>query len=199
MYTFMKHTQYLAPKWRAYVTPPEAGFVFESGLSIHSLWDLKVALLTLEDSIIAPSIQKDTHLLAKWVDDCIGDSQLAQVLAGTNQRWGMVVALERQMMRTLNLPDYVARRWLALTPYPFKFATGQEVACLTDLQKEMPSILESVVSFHYERYPNDLSTWLADSIGDYYLADSLIETTGKEQIMTVINDHLIMLTEAVAS
>jgi hypothetical protein len=196
MYTFMRNTQYLAPKWRAYVTPYEAGFAFSNGVVVGSLWDLKCALLTLEESLIIPHCVIDDHHIAKWVEVSIGDVPLATLLATTNQRWGMVVALERHMMRALSLPSYVAKRWLKKTSSPFRFVHGVEIASLTELQTAIHSIADDALSFHYTRFPNDLSLWLSGTIGDYYLSDSLLEASHKDQIETIIDDHLTMLMEA---
>lgn len=196
MYTFMRNTQYLAPKWRAYVTPYETGFAFSNGVVIGSLWDLKCALLTLDDDLIAPHSHIDDHHIAHWVADSIGDISLASLLAPISQRWGMVVALERHMMRTVNLPSYVAGRWLKNVSQSFRFVSGEEIVNLTELQSVMHTIADDVLSFHYARFPNDLSAWLSDVVGDYYLSDSLVEASHKDQIQTIVDDHLSMLLEA---
>lgn len=196
MYTFMRNTQYLAPKWRAYVTPYDTGFSFSNGVVIGSLWDLKCALLTLDDTVISPHCSLGDHHLARWVADGIGDLPLASLLSAIDQRWGMVVALERHMMRTVNLPSYVAGRWLKSVSQPFRFMNGEEIINLSALQSAMHAIADDVLSFHYARFPNDLSAWLSDVVGDYYLSDSLLEASHKDQIQTIIDDHLSMLSEA---
>lgn len=196
MYTFMRNTQYLAPKWRAYVTPHDLGFDFGNGVVVGSMWDLKSALLTLEDSLINSHIQMGSNHIATWVRQIVGDFRLADSMIETDQRWGMVVALERQMMRTLNLPDYVANRWLKKSSSGFHFESGEEIFSLHELQAIFPSIAETTLSAHYERYPNDLSSWLSNVVGDYYLSDALEEACHKDQIQAIIEDHLAMLTDA---
>ena len=199
MYTFARNTQYLAPKWRAYVTPYELGFRFTDGVTVTSLWELKHVLLTLDEGLINPWIQSPQYHLSTWVRDSVGDDELAELLKGQTQRWGAVVALERQMMRTLNLPYYVAKRWLAPSHSPFVFSGGTQVAALDDLAAVLPTLSDETLRFHYARFPNDLSVWLADVIGDYYLSDALEEVNSREQAMVVVDDHLVMLHEAAST
>ncbi len=194
----MKNTQFLAPKWRAYVTPYEAGFSFGNGVVVGSLWELKQALLTLEEGLVANYIKKDNHHVANWVRQVVGDDQLADQLAMQGQRWGVLVALERQMMRTLNLPDYVAKRWMGKAKHQFEFVSGEKIWNLQDLNKTIGSISDDSLSFHYQRFPNDLTVWLSDVIGDYYLADSLEEANSKDQVAKIIEDHVDMLEEAIS-
>jgi hypothetical protein len=183
----------MAPKWRAYVTPSSAGFRFSNGLTVRSMWELKQALLTFHEDVINEHIKKGENQIADWIEFVVGDRELAGLLRDQNQRWGLVVALERQMMRTLNLPEYVANRWLRETEKPFEFVSGESVKSLIDLKNIIGDISEESLKFHYQRYPNDLSFWLYDIVGDYYLAESLEEVDGKELMLTVVADHMEML------
>lgn len=195
MYTFARNTQYLAPKWRAYVTPYGSGFRFANGVTVGSLWELKQALLTLEEDLVMEYISPTNHV-SLWVRDVVGDAELAQELEKATQRWGMVVALERQMMRTLNMPEYVAQRWLREAGSPFQFSSGEIIHSIAELEEVLPNLSDETLAFHYLRFPNDLSVWLSDVVGDYYLSDSLEEINTKEQITHIVADHLKMLHEA---
>lgn len=193
MHNFVRQTQYLAPKWRAYVTPYQSGFHFSNGLTVRSLWELKQALLTFHEDVINEHVGEDKNQIADWVENIIGDKELADLLRKYNQRWGLVVALERHMMRSLNLPDYVASRWLNEVEKPFEFVSGERVKSLKNLRDVVSGISEDSLKFHYQRYPNDLSFWLADVVGDYYLAESLEEVNSKDLMIKVIEDHVEML------
>lgn len=193
MHNFIRQTQYLAPKWRAYVTPFSAGFHFSNGLTVRSLWELKQALLTFHEDVINEHIGEGKNQVADWVKNVVGDEELAELLEKQTQRWGLVVSLERKMMRSLNLPDYVAKRWLKEVDKSFEFVSGEKIKSLNDLRIVIDSISEDSLKFHYQRHPNDLSFWMADIVGDYYLAESLEEVNSKDLMMKVIEDHMEML------
>ncbi|MFC1653975.1 hypothetical protein ACFL1M_03975 [Patescibacteria group bacterium] len=198
MHNFVRNTQYLSPKWRAYVTPRNKAFLFSNGLSVKNLWELKQAFLAFTEDVINVHIGDGSNHIADWVEHVVGDKDLADELRNYSHRWGLIVALERQMMRTLNLPDYVAKRWLREVTSPFSFSNGVEIRSINDLKESIDSLPEDVLKFHYERHPNDLSVWLSDVVGDYYLAESLEEVNSKEQVSWIISDHLEMLEEAVS-
>lgn len=188
--------RYLAPKWQAYVTPKDRYFTFKDGTSIGSLWSLKQVLLRLPEDIITHHIREDGHDIASWVANGIGDKDLSQELEKYNHRWGLVVALERQMMRTLNLPHYLAERWLASVESTFTFSSGQQVSNLYELRDALGEVGDDVVAFHQERSPNDISVWVSDVIGDYELGDLLDEATSRVQMQRFVSDHVDMLQEA---
>ncbi len=193
MHNFARQTQYLAPKWRAYVTPHQLGFHFSNGLTVRSLWELKQALLTFHEDVINEHIGEGKNQIADWVKNVVGDDELAKILREQTQRWGLVVALERKMMRSLNLPDYVVKRWLREVEKPFEFVSGERIKSLDDLRDVISGISEDSLKFHYQRYPNDLSFWIADIVGDYYLAESLEEINSKELMIKIVEDHMKML------
>lgn len=114
----------------------------------------------------------------------------------TTHRWGLIVALERQMMRTLNLPRYVAQRWLNKADLPFYFVDGKSCASLEELQNSLEQISDQTFAFHLEREPNDIAKWVDDIIGDYTIASILAEAVNRQQMITFISDHLVMLHEA---
>ena len=195
MSTLYAH-RYESPKWQAYVTPQSSGFAFESGFFITSLYELKQALLNLPEDEIALHIQKDDNHIATWVENVVGDKDLADALRAYDHRWGMVVALERHMMRTLNLPAYVAKRWLKVVDLPFVFVSGESVNSLESLATALESVSDAAVEFHMERTPNDISKWVADVIGDYELAELIQEGSNRDQIARFVSDHLAMLKDA---
>lgn len=188
--------RYLAPKWQAYVTPSEKGFVFANGLRVLSLWELKRALLELPEDLVLAHVSDGKNHVADWVENVVGDKELGEELRKQSHRWGMIVALERQMMRTLNLPDYVAARWLAKTEQPFTFASGEKVYDLEKLAEVLADVSEEVVAFHKERRPNDIAVWVGDMVGDFELAALLEEASGRWQMQRFVEDHVAMLKEA---
>lgn len=187
--------RYDTPKWQAYVTPEDKAFVFKNGFAVRSLYDLKQALVLLPEDVIAHHIDQGNHI-ADWVRNIVGDHELADVLADSKHRWGMVVALERHMMRTLNLPHYVAQRWLSSSRYGFSFASGEQVSSLEELAEKLNQVSDEVVSFHCERTPNDVAKWVNDVVGDYELAEMLEEASSREQMQRYVADHVAMLVEA---
>ncbi len=195
MSTLYAH-RYESPKWQAYVTPEASGFAFESGFFVTSLYELKQALLNLPEDEITLHIKKDDNHLASWVENVVGDTDLANALRSYDHRWGMVVALERQMMRTLNLPAYVAKRWLKEVALPFVFVSGESVNSLESLSATLEAVSDAAVEFHLERTPNDISKWVQDIIGDYELAELIQEGSNRAQIARFVSDHLAMLKDA---
>lgn len=188
--------RYLAPKWQAYVTPKSKHFTFVDGTTVGSLWALKQVLLQLPEDVITHHIRPEGHDIANWVESCVGDKELAEELSKYNHRWGLIVGLERQLMRTLNLPGYLAARWLARVDQPFTFSSGQSAASLYELRDTLNQVGDDVVAFHQERKPNDISVWVSDIIGDYELGDLLDEASGRIQMQRFVSDHVEMLEEA---
>lgn len=189
-------TEYLAPKWQAYVTPMMAYFKFNNGIAVGSMWELKQALLEIPEDVVLEHVGGGRHDIADWVEQVVGDEELARELRGYEHRWGLLVALERQMMRSLSLPAYVAKRWLATVDHPFVFRSGEKVASLEELKNRLGEVNDEVVAFHGERQPNDIAVWVADIVGDYELADLLAEASSRAQMEQFVSDHLEMLYEA---
>jgi hypothetical protein len=188
--------RYDMPKWQAPVIPKSRAFVFSDGTAILSLFDFKEALATLPDDAIYPHLGENRNDFAVWVDTCIADHELAKILWGQSHRWGMLVALERHLMRTLNLPDYVAIRWLGTFEQPFIFASGESVCSLEGLKDALNRVSDETVAFHFTRSPNDLSAWVSEAVGDQDLADLLDECTNRQQMITYLSDHIEMLKDA---
>lgn len=193
---FHPGNRYLSAKWQARVIPSNAAFRFNNGVMINNLWELKQALRIVREDIIAEHVHEGKNDLADWVENVVGDTTLACELRKTTARWGLIVALERQMMRTVNLPAYVANRWLSTTPYEFLFQDGQKANSIESLKDCLTKADDSVIAFHLEREPNDIAKWVNDVLGDYQLASILAESTNRLQMLTFIDDHLVMLKEA---
>lgn len=196
MHDLIVPARYLAPKWQAYVTPSDSAFVFADGTKVKSLWGLKQALLKLPEDVISHHLREDANDIAAWVGSVVGDKALSEELSKYRYRWGLIVALERQLMRTLNLPSYVAKRWLAEVKLSFKFQSGEEVKSLSQLAEVLTEISEETFAFHLERDPNDISVWVTDVIGDYELGQLLNEAESKSQMHRFVSDHVAMLEEA---
>jgi len=190
-------SRYAEPKWQAYVTPDSKAFMFSSGRRIKSLYDLKIALTEEGEDVIASHLRDGKNDLADWVQSIIGDVELAEAMRHYNHRWGLIVALERQMMRTLSLPDYVATRWLKKAELPFTFSSGQTVWSLEELGRVLSEISDETISFHRERVPNDISKWMMDIVGDYQLAELLEEASNRMQMVHFLEDHVEMLKDAI--
>lgn len=195
MYNFIAH-RYSEPKWMAYVTPSDKAFTFSDNTSVASLLELKQALSNLPEDVVMKHIGEKNNDIVNWVEFVVGDKELATELRKYNHRWGMLVALERQLMRTLSLPAYVAKRWLSSTNLSFTFVSGETVSSLEELAKTLSAVTDATVDFHCERVPNDIAKWVADVIGDYELAEILEESSNREQMKRSIDDHLDMLKEA---
>jgi len=196
MHDLIIPARYLAPKWQAYVTPKSNNFIFTDGTAVSSLWSLKQALLRLPEDIIMHHLTKESNDIANWVEHSVGDKELADELKKYNHRWGLIVALERQLMRTLNLPHYLAKRWLQASQNPFTFSSGEVVDSLSQLRDTLNAVSDDVISFHRERKPNDISVWVSDIIGDYELGDLLDEASSRVQMHRFVADHVEMLEEA---
>lgn len=189
--------RYLSAKWQARVIPSKNAFKFNNGVMVHNLWELKQALRIVREDIIAEHVHEGKNDIADWVEYQINDIDLANNLRKVTSRWALIVALERQMMRTVNLPWYVAARWLDKTLYPFLFQDDKRAASLYELRDVLKSTSDEVVEFHLEREPNDIAKWVDDVVGDYQLAAVLAESTNRLQMLTFVEDHLAMLEEAV--
>lgn len=187
--------RYLTPKWQAYVTPSDKGFSFPNGISCRSLWELKQALLSLPEDLILHHLDNRNDF-ADWVENVVGDFDLAEEMRKYQHRWGLIVAMERQLMRSVSLPDYVAKRWLSKAYAPFTFVSGENVSSLEELASVLLKVSDDVVSFHSERNPNDISVWVADVIGDYELADMLEDASSRSQMQRFVEDHIAELKEA---
>lgn len=190
--------RYDAPKWQACVAPEQV-FVCQNGVRLANLFDLKQALSTLPEPVLQHHLSPERHDFSIWVASAVGDADLSRAIAKQHHRWGLIVTLERHLMRTLNLPGYVAKRWLRTSSHPFYFHSGQAAASLDELHRELIRASDAQLSDHLNRIPNDIAKWVNDEIGDYPLAEILAEANNRLQLAAVIEDHLIMLREAAAS
>lgn len=188
--------RYLTPKWQAYVLPVDRAFGFANGVKVSSLWQLKQAFLSLPEDLINPHIREQGNDFADWVEHVIEDLELAAELRKYNHRWGLLVALERHLMRTVALPANVAKRWLRPAVAPFTFVSGEQVSSLEQLALSLEHLSDETISFHRERKPNDIAAWIADCIGDYELAELVDEAASRAQMERFVKDHLEMLKEA---
>lgn len=188
--------RYQAPKWLAPVLPRSHAFVFSDGSSVVNLFELKQVLGILDDSLLTEQVNEKEHHIADWVETCIQDSELATELRAQPHRWGMIVALERHMMRTLNLPNYVAARWLQPVESPFVYVSGETFVSLDHLKLTLNQVSDDTINFHLERYPNDIALWVEENIGDTELSQLLNECTNRTQMLNYVTDHLEMLKDA---
>ncbi len=188
--------RYLTPKWQARVTPKESAFYFNNGVKVSNLWELKQALRIIRDDVITDHMNSKKNDIATWIENAVGDKTLASLLKKNSTRWGAIVALERHLMRTVNLPFYVADRWLKKTNLPFYFIDGSQVDSLEKLKHAFDKVTDETIAFHLEREPNDIAKWVNDVIGDYLLSEILAENINRQQMHICISDHLIMLHDA---
>lgn len=195
MPTHIPHV-YTTPKWQARVIPLDKHFYFADSTAVSNLWELKQALNFVSDETLSHHTSSDKHDIADWVEHVIGDPQLASALRKSTHRWGLIVALERQLMRTLNLPPYVASRWLSPAKSTLFLASGEQANTLEDLADILKSTSDETISFHLERYPNDIAQWVMLDIGDYDLAELLTESSNRLQMHRFVADHVDMLKEA---
>jgi len=100
------------------------------------------------------------------------------------------------MMRTLNLPDYVARNWLEGAYKEFSLSNGESVKGLEDLAGVLGAVSDEAVKFHLERVPNDIARWVLEVVGDYLLAELIEESSNRGQMQRFVSDHVEMLKEA---
>jgi hypothetical protein len=187
--------RYDSPKWQAPVAEPQT-FVFKNNVSARTLFELKQALTLIPDDTFYYHVSETKNDFADWVKSVVGDEILAQELRHQNHRWGMIVALERHLMRTLNLPPYVAKRWLSPAISPFTFLTGEAADSLPSLAGALEKVSDDTVAFHLERIPNDIAKWVMEAIGDYQLAEVLADSSTRLQMLRAVEDHLTMLNEA---
>jgi hypothetical protein len=184
--------RYNTPKWLARV-PAEKAFVFKDGSSVRSLFDLKQALMSLSEDTVVFHLDPNRHDIASWIRHTIGDDALADDIGKQFHRWGLIVSLERGLMRTLNMPGYVAKRWLEPAPQSFTFISGQTVQSLDQLLEVLKTVDDGVIAHHKERVPNDISVWINNMVGDYELADMLEEASNRQHMINILEDHLVML------
>ena len=117
------------------------------------------------------------------VEFVILDKDLARTLRKQSHRWGLIVSLERQMMRTLNLPVYVAKRWLDSASSPLQFTSGEIVNSLKELASILEQVSDETINYHLERVPNDIAQWVHYNIGDYLLSELLEEASGEPVVL----------------
>lgn len=187
--------QYQAPKWQAKIVDSAKQFHFNDQYHVTNLWELKRALREVDDEVLAPMIKDQNHI-ANWVESVINDQQLAELLRQNNTRWGMIVNLERHMMRSLYLPHYVAQRWLGPAVSSFDLADGTHINSIYELKQAFESHSDDDLKPYFQKIPSDFVLWAEGSLGDYILADLLSTAHNREQAITIIGDHLSMLEEA---
>ena len=190
--------RYLTPKWQARVTPGGNPFKFSNGVTVSSLWELKQALRIIREDVINEHILGKKNEIIEWIRKEVQDPELVEALGKPDSRWAMIVALERQMMRTINLPHNVAERWLGKMKWPFNFVDGTEIESLSELASALDKINEETFNFHLERDPNDIAKWVNDIVGDYVLSEIVAEATNKKQMFVYVADHVVMLEHALS-
>lgn len=188
--------RYSQPKWQLKITEADKLLHFPSGLTISTPFELKTALMSAPESDIADLTAGSEHHIANWVEFVLKDQELAVVLREYNHRWGLIVALERQQMRTLNLPSHAAKYWLRSVKYPFTFVSNEEVDTLQNLEKVLEKVDDDSVAFHMERQPNDVAMWVLNVVGDYELAELLEESINRSQMHRNVSDHIQKLVDA---
>lgn len=195
MYFAYLDDQYQQPKWKAQV-PHSAALQINDNLRVRNLWELKEALHALEEGFIGEWLV-DRHHLADWIRESIGHEILAARLEREVAKWKLLVHLEQEMMRTLHLPEYVAKRWLDRANDPFRLSDGREIWYV----KELPELFaESPVSVkvHIEGEPGDFANWSQDSLGNYVLAELLAKATDPDDVLEDLMAHIADLEDAVA-
>lgn len=188
--------RYQSPKWQAPIILDNLKFHFKQGPTVSNLFQLKNALTVVSDSTLYFHVNNDKHDIADWIEHVVGDQALANSLKKQTHRWGLLVHLERQMMRTLNLPFYVAKRWLGPASSELKLISKESATNLKDLSKVLKKTSDETIDFHLERVPNDISQWVLHSTGDYLLSDILVESSNRSQMQRFVSDHISMLKDA---
>jgi len=196
LFPIPESNHYTTPKWQAQVKPRYKSFWMADGTIISSLWQLKHILKTIPDYILNQHIHNQTNQLADWVDQAVWDHQLAHLLRSQTHRWGMIVALERHQMRSLNLPPYLAARWLAPAVESFYLADGRYIYSLTELKHALMDLDETLFKQHLRAVPNDFVNWINNSIGNYLLTEILQDQTHQTKFLIQLSDHLEMLHQA---
>ena len=187
--------RYSQPKWQAKITEPEKQFRLSNGLTIASLFELKQALISIPENIIKSHSEEDHHI-ANWIEHVIKDTDLADQMKNQHHRWGMIVTLERQQMRTLNLPPHVANYWLRQVDNPFTFVNGDTANSIAQLASVLGKIDDESIDFHLEREPNDIAIWIENVLGDYELSELVEESSNRAQMLHFVEDHLVKLRES---
>jgi len=195
MLTFIPR-RYTSAKWQARVTNPEKQFIFSNGMIVTSLFEIKTAMSELPEEVLQSHVNDERHDIANWVEFVVMDKELADTLREKKHRGGRIVNLEREMMGTLNLPDYVARNWLEGAYKEFSLSNGESVKGLEDLAGVLGAVSDEAVKFHLERVPNDIARWVLEVVGDYLLAELIEESSNRGQMQRFVSDHVEMLKEA---
>lgn len=189
------NNQYQTPKWQARVLAPEHHFKWGNNQSVSNLWELKQALKSVEEDVFRGFVTDQNHI-ARWVDAVVNYRELAHAIESQKTRWGMIVTLERQMMRTMELPHFVAVRWLGRSINPFVLRDGRQIWSVYELRDALNTTSEGVLEEHLEKVPNDFSLWVRESLGNFVLADILNEAKSVVEGRMVLSDHIGLLEEA---
>jgi hypothetical protein len=187
---------YHTPKWQAPIVDPAKQFHFHDGPAVATMFALKNALTQVPQDTLTYHVTGSQHDLADWIEYVVEDSELAATLRQYTNRWGMIVALERQMMRTLNLPPFIARRWLGPAYSKMQFISGDSVGSLHELADTLERISDDAVDHHLKPVPNDVANWVAAGVGNYPLSEQLEDASNRLHLHQFLTDHLAMLTEA---
>ncbi len=181
---------YTSPKWQAAITDPSKKFYARDGSQLSSLWDLKQFLKNCNQETLDYHVAQTHNHIADWVEKCVGDYLLAQQLRETTTRWGMIVGLERHMMRTVDLPKFVARRYLKRAHQPFIFQNGTCVYSLDELSYVLQTISEKIFKYHNDKKPSDISLWIMHIIGDAELAEIINRAASLREAQFILTDYL---------
>lgn len=180
------------PKWQAIIPDQKKWFYFKDGTRVSNLWELRLALASVSDEVLAEMLGSGYNYIANWVRDVVGDVCLSDLFYKGQNRWDLIVDLERHMIRTLALPSYLAIRWLDNANHPFVPAGGQPIACLREFSKQIINP-EGEAYKHLVNRPGDVIAWVRDSIGDYLLADLLEASASKDALQILVQDHIALL------
>jgi len=189
--------RYSQPKWQAHITESDKQFYMGDDITVASLYQLKSALTQVSEEALQQHLGEDHHI-ANWIEFVIKNQELADELRKHHHRWGMIVALERQQMRTLNLPPHIAKYWLRSVELSFTFVDGNKVSSSEELATALEKVSDEDVDFHLEREPNDIARWMLNVIGDYELAELLEESSNKAQMHRFTKDHILKLQDSLA-
>ncbi len=188
--------RYAKPKWQAKVKPDSKGFFFGNGGSVLSIWDLKQELVKMPEDFFLTHVSGPKNDLADWLEFCVMDLGLADMLRKRNYRWGMIVDLESYMDQQADIPKYLAKRWLGEYEN-FICKSGDEFNCLKKMVDVMDGLDDETWEYHLERSPNDFSVWLVDVVGDYELGQEIDGCGNLIKAVRLVRDRIALLDELV--
>lgn len=184
------------PKWQARLVDESKFFLCQDGTKISSLWELRQVLINANDETLNAMVSENYNYIAPWVADALGDSTLAADLQARKDRWGLVAALESNMIRSLALPSYLASKWLTYSITPFNTSDGMVVNNLVEASKILENEEKNGLSEHLGQRKHDFAEWVRHSVGNYMLADMVEDADNGEKAIGVIKGHVKMLEAA---